>query len=120
MPKAKQTKKQIVVAKPKPSKPKLKRKYGKARVVRKTGAPTKPNIVKSAASNLAHARWSVTRNEYKAILKKLPANKSKLTKSKPLTTNTKTKTNTGVQPVTNLFDNPYRIPRKSRSTRGKK
>ena len=50
MPNAKQTKKQIVVAKPKP-KPKPKRKYGKSRVVRKTGAPTKPNMVKSATNH---------------------------------------------------------------------
>ena len=75
MPKAKQKKKQIVVTKPKPSKPKPIRKY-KNRIIRKTGAPTKPNMVKSAARNLAHARWSVTRNEYQSILKKLPANKS--------------------------------------------
>ena len=101
MPKAKQTTKQIVVTKPKP-KPKLKRKYGKARVIRKTGASTKPNMVKSAARNLANARWSVTRNEYQAILKKLPTTKSKLTKSKPLTNKTKSKTKNVVRNATDV------------------
>ena len=101
MPKAKQTKKQIVVTKPKPSKPKPIRKY-KNRIIRKTGAPTKPNMVKSAARNLAHARWSVTRNEYQSILKKLPANKSKLTKSKPLTNKTKSKTKHVVRNATDV------------------
>ena len=85
MPKAKQTKTQLIVPKTKPSKPKTKRNYDKARVVRKTGARTKANIVKSAASNLAHARWSVTPKEYQLILKKQPVTKINRIKPKPLT-----------------------------------
>ena len=103
MPNAKQTKKQIVVAKPKPSKPKLKRNYDKVRIVRKTGAPTKANIVKSATSNLAHARWSVTRKEYQAILKKLLATKTKRTKPKPLSKDSNSKTKS-ISKVTNASD----------------
>ena len=114
--------------KPKAAKPKadksvkVKRNYEKLRT-RKTGNKSNPFVVHNAAVNLAHARWAVTPKQYNTIqsLKHPKPKPIVKPKSKPLTrSSTKTKTTkTGWQPV-NLFDNPYRIPKKDRSTRGKK
>ena len=111
-------------AKPKAVKPiKAKRNYERLKN-RKTGNKSNPFVVHNAAVNLAHARWAVTPKQYNTIQSLKPKPKPTVKpKSKPLTrssTKTKTNTKTGMQPVTNLFDNPYRIPKKSRSTRGKK
>ena len=114
-------------AKPKAAKPKVvkvKRNYEKLRT-RKTGNQSNPFVVHNAAVNLAHARWAVTPKQYNTIqsLKRPKPKPTVKPKPKPLTrssTKTKTNTKTGVQPVTDLFDNSYRIPKKRRSTRGKK
>jgi len=119
-------------AKPKAANPKTKRNYEKL-ITRKFGNKSNPFVVHNAAVNLAHARWAVTPKQYNTIQslkhpKPKPTVKPKpkptvKPKPKPLTrSSAKTKTNTKNygEPVTNLFDNSYRIPKKRRSTRGKK
>ena len=111
-------------AKPKAANPKTKRNYEKL-ITRKFGNKSNPFVVHNAAVNLAHARWAVTPKQYNTIqsLKRPKPKPIVKPKPKPLTrSSAKTKTNTKNygEPVTNLFDNSYRIPKKRRSTRGKK